>query len=89
MRGCVTARPPMGRRPYVCLVFGRFKLAEAYVAGGDPAAAVEHLLHIVAIDRSWNEGAGRALLLKVFEALGPAHPVAVAGRKKLAKLLFM
>jgi len=66
----------------------RFALAQALVSGGDPSGAVEHLLAVVGIDKAWNEGAGRALLLKVFEVLGPAHPVVVAGRKQLAKLLF-
>ena len=67
----------------------RFKLAQALVAFGDPAAAVSQLLAIIQADKAWGEGSARALLLKVFEALGPRHPATAAGRKQLAKLLFM
>ena len=43
---------------------------------------------IVKRDKEWNEGAGKALLLKTFEALGHTHPVTIAARQKLANLLF-
>jgi thioredoxin-like negative regulator of GroEL len=43
----------------------RFDLAQALVSAGDPAGAVEHLLEIVKIDKTWNAGAGREMLLKV------------------------
>ncbi len=66
----------------------RFELAKGLAANGDFAAASEHLLAIVAADREWNEGAARAELLKVFEAAGPASPVAKEGRKKLSAILF-
>jgi putative thioredoxin len=75
----------------VCVCFSgcfRFDLAQALVNGGDSAGAVEHLLAIVSMDRTWNDGAARTMLLNVFESLGPAHPIVATGRKKLAKLLF-
>jgi putative thioredoxin len=62
-------------------------LAEAQV-GIDPGSAVDHLLHIVKAAPAWREGAGRATLLKVLDALGPSHPIAISGRKALAKALF-
>jgi len=65
----------------------RLALAEAQV-GIDPAAAVDNLLHIVKAAPTWREGAGRITLLKVLDALGPGHPVAISGRKALAKALF-
>ena len=45
-------------------------------------------LEIVKRDITWNDGAGRALLLKMFEVLGPTHEVTLASRKQLARLLF-
>src|ERR1700733_14976237 len=48
----------------------RYELATALNATGDPAAAAEALLAIVKADRTWNEGAARAQLLKFFEAWG-------------------
>ena len=39
-------------------------------------------------DRNWNEAAARQQLLKFFEALGFADPLAVAGRKRLSTILF-
>ena len=43
---------------------------------------------IVKRDNSWNEGAGRELLLQIFEVLGQSHELTVDGRKRLAGLLF-
>ena len=40
------------------------------------------------LDRNWNEAAARQQLLKFFEALGFADPLAVAGRKRLSTILF-
>jgi putative thioredoxin len=39
-------------------------------------------------DREWNDQAARKQLLKLFEALGPSHPLAAAGRRRLSSLLF-
>jgi len=66
----------------------RFDLAGALFAAGDKAAAIDHLLMIIAKDRAWNDEAARKELLRFFEALGFADPLAVEGRKKLSRLLF-
>jgi putative thioredoxin len=66
----------------------RFDLAGALFAAGDKAGAIDHLLMIVAKDRGWQEEAARKELLRFFEALGFADPLAVEGRKKLSRLLF-
>jgi len=66
----------------------RFDLALALNAGGDRAAAVEHLLEIVRRDRGWNDEAARKQLLQFFEAWGPKDPAAVKGRQRLSSLLF-
>ncbi len=66
----------------------RFELAEALSARGDLAAAGEHLLAIIAKDRTWNDEAARKQLLKIFAAAGPASEVAKQGRRKLSAILF-
>jgi putative thioredoxin len=66
----------------------RFDLAAALAGRGDWAAAVDHLLSIIATDRTWNEEAARKQLLVVFEAAGPASDVTRAGRRRLSAILF-
>ncbi len=63
-------------------------LAEAQVASGQNAEAIETLLGSITLDREWNEQAARKTLLKFFEAIGHADPITVQGRKKLSSLLF-
>ncbi len=66
----------------------RFDLARALAASGDLDGAADHLLHIIASERDWQDGAARALLLKVFDAAGPDSALATEGRKRLSSLLF-
>jgi putative thioredoxin len=66
----------------------RLDLALAYWAGGQKQEAIDELLAMIKADRNWNEAAARAQLLKFFEALGFADPLAVDGRKRLSTLLF-
>lgn len=65
-----------------------FEFAEALVAAGDMERGVDRLLAIIAADRDWNEAAARTKLLTVFDALGPAHPVTLKGRRRLSSILF-
>ncbi|MFT6541769.1 MAG: putative thioredoxin [Maricaulis maris] len=66
----------------------RYDLAEALLTGGDHKGAVDQLIAITALDREWNEQAARTLLLKVFEAAGPASDVTRDGRRRLSAILF-
>ena len=66
----------------------RFDLANAQMAAGDRDAAADGFLHIVKIDREWNEGAARAQLLKLFEAVGLMDPWVSAQRRRLSAVLF-
>ena len=66
----------------------RFALANAQVAAGNRDAAADSLLAIVAADRDWNDGAARAQLLKLFEAVGLEDPWVSAQRRKLSAILF-
>lgn len=66
----------------------RYDLALAYFGAGEQEAAVDELLELFRRDRAWNEDAARKQLVKLFEALGPTHPLTVQGRRRLSSLLF-
>ena len=66
----------------------RFELAGGLMAAGDQDGAADALLHIIAVDREWNEGAARAQLLKLFEAIGLEDPWVAATRRRLSAILF-
>ncbi len=66
----------------------RFDLAMAYHGAGRNEQAIDELIEIIRRDREWNDEAARQQLLKLFEALGHADPLTVAGRRKLSSILF-
>ena len=66
----------------------RFDLALALHASGDAEAAVDELLDLFRRDREWNEGAAKAQLFTIFDALKPEDPVALNGRRKLSSMIF-
>ena len=66
----------------------QFAFASAAFAAGERDAAAETLLRMVAADREWNEGAARAKLLQIFEAVGLEDPWVSATRRKLSTVLF-
>jgi putative thioredoxin len=66
----------------------RYDLALALYASGEQEKALDELLEIVQHNRPWNEEAARKQLVKFFEALGPAHPLTLSGRRRLSSLLF-
>ena len=66
----------------------RLDLATAMFLRGQTEEAMEQLLHVIKTDRDWQDQAARKQLLKFFDALGPAHPATVAGRRQLSAVLF-
>ncbi|HPE24319.1 thioredoxin [Albidovulum sp.] len=66
----------------------RFDLALALHASGKVEGAVEELLELFRRDRDWNEGAAKAQLFKIFDALKPNDPIVQKGRRKLSSLIF-
>jgi putative thioredoxin len=66
----------------------RYELAAGQMAAGDRDGAAATLLAMVQEDREWNEGAARARLLKLFEAVGLEDPWVSAQRRKLSAILF-
>jgi len=66
----------------------RYRLAGGLMAMGDRDAAADALLEIIARDRAWNEGAARARLLKLFDAVGLEDPWVSNQRRRLSAILF-
>lgn len=64
------------------------ELAGGQMAAGDRDAAAATLLRSIATDKDWNEGAARAQLLRLFEAVGLEDPWVSAHRRKLSAILF-
>ncbi len=66
----------------------RYDLAQALYAQGDGEGAVDHLLELFRRDREWNDGAAKAQLTTIFDALKPNDPVALKGRRRLSSMIF-
>lgn len=62
--------------------------AEAAFAAGARDDAAETLLAMIARDIEWNEGAAKAKLLQIFEAVGLEDEWVVARRRRLSQILF-
>lgn len=62
--------------------------AEAAFAGGVRDEAADTLLTMVETDREWNDGAARAKLLQIFEAVGLEDEWVVTTRRRLSRILF-
>jgi putative thioredoxin len=65
-----------------------FDLATALHASGDVEGAVNTLLDLFKLEREWNDGAARAQLFIIFEALKPQDPIVLAGRRRLSSMIF-
>jgi len=66
----------------------QFAFAQAAFAAGQRDDAAETLLHMIKADPQWNEGAAKAKLLQIFEAVGLEDPWVSAQRRRLSLLLF-
>lgn len=66
----------------------RFDLATALHASGKVEEAVDELLELFRRDREWNDGAARAQLFTIFDALKATDPIVLKGRRKLSSMIF-
>ena len=80
LRALVTAEPGN--------LQARFDLATALHAADDVEGAIETLLELFRIDREWNDGAARAQLFTIFDALKADDPRVLKGRRKLSSMIF-
>ena len=92
----VRARPEEGELAALCAAAGaapsdmaaQMAYANAAFAAGERDSAAAALLAMIAADRDWNEGAARARLVQMFEAIGLEDPWVAATRRKLSTVLF-
>jgi len=66
----------------------QFAYAQAAFAAGQRDEAAGTLLAMIGADPQWNEGAAKAKLLQIFEAVGLEDPWVSAQRRRLSLLLF-
>lgn len=66
----------------------RLDLASAQIAAGARDEAADNLFAIIAADRDWNDGAARARLLSLIEAVGLEDGWARVQRRRLSDILF-
>ncbi len=66
----------------------QFDFAQAAFAAGQRDEAADTLLRMIEAEPEWNEGAARAKLLQMFEAVGLEDPWVSAQRRRLSLLLF-
>ena len=66
----------------------QFDFAQAAFAAGERDIAADTLLKLVETAPEWNEGAAKAKLLQIFEAVGLEDPWVAAQRRRLSLLLF-
>ena len=66
----------------------RLDYAQALYAGGQAEAAVGELLDLFGRDKEWNDGAAKAQLFTIFDALKSNDPIVLNGRRKLSSMIF-
>ena len=66
----------------------RLDLAQAMHAAGLVEEAVDELLEMFRRDREWNEGAAKAQMFQIFDALKPNDPIVLNGRRRLSSMIF-
>ncbi len=66
----------------------RYTFALHKMAALDIGDAIDALVDLTKKDREWQEQNARKLMLEIFEALGPTHPLTRDGRRKLSAVLF-
>ncbi|RWR06698.1 thioredoxin family protein [Paenirhodobacter populi] len=67
----------------------RFDYATALHAAGNVEEAVNQLLDLFRRDREWNDGAAKAQLFTIFDALKPNDPIVAKGRRRLASMILV
>ena len=66
----------------------RFEYSQALYAADNIDEAVAQLLELFRRDSEWNDGAAKAQLFTIFDALEPNDPIVLNGRRKLSSMIF-
>tara|TARA_B100000686_G_C16726897_1_gene938332 strand:- start:96 stop:1016 length:921 start_codon:yes stop_codon:yes gene_type:complete len=66
----------------------RFDLALGLFGNGERALAIDHLIEIMKLEQTWNDGAARKQLIQFFDTMNPADEETITGRRKMSAVLF-
>ena len=66
----------------------RFEYSQALYAADNIDEAVAQLLELFRRDSDWNDGAAKAQLFTIFDALEPNDSIVLNGRRKLSSMIF-
>ncbi len=66
----------------------RFEYSQALYASDNINEAVDQLLELFRRDSDWNDGAAKAQLFTIFDALEANDPIVLNGRRKLSSMIF-
>lgn len=66
----------------------RLELANVLNGSGNRLGAIDHLVYVIKKDRIFQDDGARKQLVSYFEAWGPKDEATLAGRRKLAAVLF-
>ena len=66
----------------------RFEYSQALYASDNINEAVGQLLELFRRDSDWNDGAAKAQLFTIFDALEANDPIVLNGRRKLSSMIF-
>ena len=66
----------------------RFEYSQALYAADNIDEAVAQLLELFGRDSDWNDGAAKAQLFTIFDALEANDPIVLNGRRKLSSMIF-
>ena len=66
----------------------RFEYSKALYAADNIDEAVAQLLELFRRDSDWNDGAAKAQLFTIFDALEADDPIVLNGRRKLSSMIF-
>jgi putative thioredoxin len=66
----------------------RLELANLLNGTGHRLEAIDHLVHVIKMDRTFKDDGARKQLVSYFEAWGPKDEATLAGRRKLSAVLF-
>ncbi|MBU0799794.1 MAG: tetratricopeptide repeat protein [Alphaproteobacteria bacterium] len=66
----------------------RFDYGVALFGAGHRMDAIDEMVTIIGKNRTWEEDKARLQLLQFFDAMGPADPDTMTGRRKLSTVLF-
>lgn len=66
----------------------RIALSKLLFKQGEHKSAIDEALHVVRVDKEWDEAAGRHLLLSYFDVLGEESPLTRSGKRRMANYVF-